>query len=119
MTALSDQQLYTLMAGGPVLDSVSPMLPPALQARLLDIQQRAGDSYASGGWRVANTGETYFAPQPTVRPTDAEVRESLGQSYLALEENRKKLRELMDNMGLIPSFHQPSILDRVKGWLLG
>ncbi len=86
---LTNHQMFTLMQFSPELDAIAPSLPPELQARLLKLQQRTGAAYA---------GDSSTAP------TKEHTKEILGSAYMALDEKRETLRELMDKIDMTPSF---------------
>ncbi len=119
MTALNDSQLMTLIRQSPALDAIAPSLPEPLQARLLDLQKRAGDAYAAGSWRT-KAGDLVEVPPRSVPPTVEEAQSALGQAYLVQDDHKRALKGLMDDMGLTPSARRAGILaqlsDTLKGW---
>jgi len=116
---LSDAQLRILLENGPLLDAVSAPLSKELQARMLNLQQRAGDMYAAGEWSMAD-GKLYEMPQRSVPPTMQEAQATLGEAYLALEDKKAQLKGVMDAMGLTPSARRGGWLGQmaqnVAGW---
>src|SRR4051812_24683469 len=107
---LSDAQLRTLVEKSPAIDAAVAPLPQALQAKLLILQQRAGDAYAAGEWTVEGKDEKHIVPMRSRPPTAQEAQEALGQAYLALEDKKTQLKGVMDAMELTPS-------SRPKGWI--
>ncbi len=119
---LSDKQMLALMQFSPELDKIAPSLPHNIQDALLDLEKRSSSTYISGTWinvgdpNKAHTNAPYSAP-----PTVEEAKNILGNAYLALDEQKKSLQEIMDKMDLTPSFLAKKnwlekALDNIQGW---
>ena len=115
---LNNQQLMALLQNGPVLDSISTALPNDMQARLIDLQRRAADSYAAGSWAVPSTGASYAVPIRSLPVTREQAQAELGAAYMAIDTKRQALRHVMDEMGLNPSAQRGlvgQIMDNIQG----
>lgn len=87
---LSDEQLWTILSNGQMLDGIEAFLPVEIRASLVDFQCRAGNAWANVG------------PTPTLQ----EAQQVFGAAFLALDhvpDARSKLRLIMVNIGLTPS----------------
>ena len=117
--ALTNNQMLSLLQNSPALDSVAPSLPKDLQKQLLDLQVRAGNAYNGGYWVGQETGNV-FVNASTPAPTQEEAQQSLGQSYLALQDQQTTLKNIMNEMGLTPSARRRNpveqFMNTVKGW---
>ncbi len=89
--ALTNEQMYTILKSGLILDEVERLLPPPISDRMIAFQKRVGNVYAD------------IDP---VTPTLSEAQAVFGEAYLALgnaPDAKAKLRNLMDSIGLNPS----------------
>lgn len=102
---LNNEQLLALLKSSPIMDEVAMALPQAQQAKLLDLQQRAGNAYAS----VAQ------AQSPTID----DAQQVLGEAYLTLENQKSKLKDVMDAMQLTPSSKRGNWLTRAVDSIVG
>lgn len=116
MTPLNDKQMLALMQAGRELDDLRPALPADIQKDLLDLEQRSGNAYASGDWQ--SQGGTICTPCASARPTAEEAQNILGQAYLALEDKKTTLKNIMNEMNLTPSASKSwmgQMVDNVMG----
>lgn len=120
--SLNDKQILTLMQFSPDLDKIASSLPHDLQDALLDLEKRSSATYMSGKWiNVGDPSQTHTNTSALPTPTVEEAKYTLGKAYLALDEQKKSLQEIMDKMELTPSFLAKKnwlerAVDNIQGW---